>query len=124
MGCRRPIGRRRAVPMVVFVLMALVFAAVVAAAGVVLGTLALLVRAALWVVFFPIRLLFSLVAVPFVLGGLALVVLAILAVSLMGALFVGLGVLLAAGLSVAVPLALVFGACWLIARLIRRPAVI
>jgi hypothetical protein len=82
--------------MVVFVLMALVFAAVVAAAGVVLGTLALLVRAALWVVFFPIRLLFSLVAVPFVLGGLALVVLAILAVSLMGALFVGLGVLLAA----------------------------
>jgi hypothetical protein len=110
--------------MVVFVLMALVFAAVVAAAGVVLGTLALLVRAALWVVFFPIRLLFSLVAVPFVLGGLALVVLAILAVSLMGALFVGLGVLLAAGLSVAVPLALVFGACWLIARLIRRPAVI
>jgi hypothetical protein len=110
--------------MVVFVLMALVLAAVVAAAGVVLGTLALLVRAALWVLFFPIRLLFSLVAVPFVLGGLALVILAILAVSLMGALFVALGVLLAAGLSVVVPLALVFGACWLIARLIRRPALI
>jgi hypothetical protein len=110
--------------MVVFVLMALVFAAVVAAAGVVFGTLALLLRAALWVVFFPIRLLFSLVAVPFVLGGLALAVLAVVALSVVGALFVGLGVLLAAGLSVAVPLALVFGACWLIARLIRRPAVI
>jgi hypothetical protein len=109
--------------MVVFVLMALVFAAVVAAAGVVFGTLALLLRAALWVVFFPIRLLFSLVAVPFVLGGLALAVLAVVALSVVGALFVGLGVLLAAGLSVAVPLALVFGACWLIARLIRRPAV-
>jgi hypothetical protein len=107
--------------MVVFVLMALVFAAVVAAAGVVLGTLALLVRAALWVVFFPIRLLFSLVAVPFILGGLALAVVAVVGVSLLGALFVGLGVLLAAALSVAVPLALVFGACWLIARLIRGP---
>ena len=110
--------------MVVLVLMALVFAAIVAAGGVVLGTLALLLRAALWVVFFPIRLLFSLLAVPFVLGGLALVILAVVGVSLLGALFVGLGVLLAAALSVAVPLALVFGACWLVARLIRRPAVV
>jgi hypothetical protein len=110
--------------MVVFALMALVFAAVVAAAGVVLGTLALVLRAALWVVFFPIRLLFSLVAVPFVLGGLALMVLAVVGVSLLGALFVGLGVLLAAALSVAVPLALVFGACWLVARLLRRPALV
>jgi hypothetical protein len=109
---------------VVFALMALVFAAVVAAAGVVLGTLALVLRAALWVVFFPIRLLFSLVAVPFVLGGLALMVLAVVGVSLLGALFVGLGVLLAAALSVAVPLALVFGACWLVARLLRRPALV
>lgn len=110
--------------MVVLVLMALVFAAVVAAAGVVLGTLALVVRAALWVVFFPIRLLFSLVAVPFLLGGLALMIIGVVGVSLLGALFVGLGVLLAAGLSVALPLALVFGACWLVARLIRRPAVV
>jgi hypothetical protein len=110
--------------MVVLVLMALVFAAVVAAAGVVLGTLALVLRAALWVVFFPIRLLFSLVAVPFVLGGLALMVLAVVGVSLVGALFVGLGVLLAAGLSLVLPLALVFGVCWLIAHLIRRPAVV
>jgi hypothetical protein len=110
--------------MIVLVLMALVFAAIVAAGGVVLGTLALLVRAALWVVFFPIRLLFSLLAVPFVLGGLALMVLAVVGVSLLGALFVGLGVLLAAALSVAIPLALVFGACWLVARLLRRPAVV
>jgi len=110
--------------MIVLVLMALVFAAIVAAGGVVLGTLALLFRAALWIVFFPIRLLFSLLAVPFVLGGLALMVLAVVGVSLLGALFVGLGVLLAAALSVALPLALVFGACWLVARLIRRPAVV
>jgi hypothetical protein len=33
-------------------------------------------------------------------------------------------VLLAAALSVAVPLALVFGACWLVARLLRRPALV
>jgi hypothetical protein len=110
--------------MIVLVLMALVFAAIVAAGGVVLGTLALLVRAALWVVFFPIRLLFSLLALPFFLGGLALMVLAVVGVSLLGALFVGLGVLLAAVLSLAVPLALVFGACWLVARLMRRPAVV
>ena len=50
--------------MIVLVLMALVFAAIVAAAGLVLGTLALVVRTALWLVFFPIRLLFSLVAAP------------------------------------------------------------
>ena len=110
--------------MIVLVLMALVFAAIVAAGGVVLGTLALVLRAALWVVFFPIRLLFSLLAVPFVLGGLALMVLAVVGVSLLGALFVGLGVLLAAALSAVLPLALVFGACWLVARLIRRPAVV
>jgi hypothetical protein len=96
----------------------------VAAGGVVLGTLALLLRASLWVVFFPIRLLVSLLAVPFVLGGLALMVIAVVGVSLLGALFVGLGVLLAAVLSAALPLALVFGACWLVAKLIRRPAVV
>jgi len=110
--------------MIVLVLMALVFAAIVAAGGLVLGTLALLVRAAFWVVFFPIRLLFSLLAVPFVLGGLALMVLAVVGVSLLGALFVGLGVLLAAALSAVLPLVLVFGACWLVARLLRRPAVV
>jgi hypothetical protein len=110
--------------MIVLVLMALVFAAIVAAGGVVLGTLALLVRAALWVVFFPIRLLFSLLALPFILGGLAVMVLAVVGVSLLGALFMGLGVLLAAALSAAIPLLLVFGACWLVARLIRRPAVV
>jgi hypothetical protein len=110
--------------MVVLALMALVFAAVVAAAGVVLGTLALVLRAALWVVFFPIRLLFSLVAAPFVLAGVALMVLGVLGVALVGTLFVGLGVLLAAALSVALPLALVFGGCWLIARLVRRPAAV
>ena len=110
--------------MVLLVLMALVFAAVVAAAGVVLGTLALLFRAVLWVVFFPIRVLFSLVALPFLLGGLALMVLVVVGASLLGALFVGLGVLLAAALSLVVPLALVFGACWLVARLMRRPAVV
>jgi hypothetical protein len=110
--------------MIVLVLMALVFAAIVAAGGVVLGTLALLLRAAFWVVFFPIRLLVSLFAVPFVLGGLALIVVAVVGISLLGALFVGMGVLLAAVLSAALPLALVFGACWLVARLLRRPAVI
>ncbi len=110
--------------MILFVLTALVFAAVVAAAGVVLGTLALVVRAVLWVVFFPIRLLFSLVALPFLLGGLALFVLFVVGASLLGALFVGLGVLLAAALSAALPLALVFGAVWLVARLMRRPAVV
>jgi hypothetical protein len=110
--------------MIVLVLMALVFAAIVAAGGVVLGTLALLLRAALWVVFFPIRLLVSLLAVPFVLGGLALIVIAVVGMSLLGALFVGLGVLLAAVLSAVLPLALVFGACWLVAKLIRRPAVV
>jgi hypothetical protein len=110
--------------MVFFVFMAAVFAAVVAGAGVVLGTLALVLRAALWVAFFPIRLLFSLAVVPFLLGGLALLVLGVVGVSLVGALFVGLGVLVAAVFSLAAPLLLVFGACWLVARMMRRPAVV
>jgi hypothetical protein len=116
------IGRRRAQAMIIFVLLALVFAAVVAAAGVVIGTLALALRAVVWIVFFPIRLIFSFLALPILLGGLALMVVAVVGASILGALFVGLGVLLAAAFSVALPLGLVFGACWLIARLMRRPA--
>ena len=50
-------------------------------------------------------------------------VLAVVGVSLLGAVFVGLGVLVAASLSVVVPLALVFGACWLVAKLLRRPTI-
>jgi hypothetical protein len=108
--------------MIVLVFMALVVAAVVAGLGVVLGTAALLLRGLFFLILFPIRLVLSLVALPFILVGVALMIVAVVGASLVGALFVGLGVLLAAAMSVVVPLGLVFGACWLIARMIRRPA--
>lgn len=109
--------------MFLIALMALVFAAVIGAFGVVIGTAALLLRGIFWVVFFPIRLAFSLIALPFVLVALAIAAVAIVGVSLVGALFVGLGVLVAGALTFALPLALVFGACWLVARLLRGPVV-
>jgi hypothetical protein len=102
--------------MILFVMLGLMFAAVFAAAGVVVGTLALAFRAALWLVLFPFRVVFSLIALPLMLVG-------IVGAALVGALFVGLGVLVAAALSVALPLGLIFGACWLIARAMRGPAV-
>ena len=107
--------------MFLIALMALVFAAVVGAFGVVVGTVALLLRGVLWIVFFPIRLALSLIALPFVLVALAIAAIAVVGVSLLGAVFVGLGVLAAGALTLALPLALVFGVCWLIARLVRRP---
>jgi hypothetical protein len=110
--------------MIVLLFMALVVAAVVAGLGVVLGTAALLIRGLIFLILLPFRLVFSLIALPFLLGGLALLVVGVVGASLLGALFVGLGVLMAAALSVVVPLGLVFGACWLIARMIRRPAVL
>ena len=110
--------------MFLIALMALVFAAVVGAFGVLIGTVALLFRGLLWIVFFPVRLVLSLVALPFVLVALAIAAIAVVGASLLGAVFVGLGVLVAGAVTLALPLAVVFGVCWLIARLMRRPAVI
>lgn len=108
--------------MILFVLLALVLAAAVAGVGVVLGAAALLLRGLFWFILLPIRLVLSFVALPLVLGVLALAALSVIGVLIVGALFVSLGVLLGALVSAALPLALVFGACWLVARLVRRPA--
>lgn len=108
--------------MIVFVLLALVLAAAVAGVGVILGALALLVRGLFWFILFPIRLVLSFIALPLVLGVLVLAALSVIGVTILGALFVGLGLVLGALVSAALPLALVFGACWLVARLVRRPA--
>lgn len=110
--------------MVLFVLMALVFAAVIGAFGVVIGAVVLLLRGIFWLVFLPIRIALSLVALPFILVALAIAAVAVVGASLLGALFVGLGVLVAGAVTLAFPLALVFGTCWFIARLMRRPAVV
>ncbi len=107
--------------MIVLVAMALLAAAVFATLGIVVGAAALLVRGVLWLVFLPFRLLFSFVALPILLGGLALMILGVVGVSLLGALFVTVAALAAAALSLLAPVALVVGLIWLIAKAVRRP---
>jgi hypothetical protein len=105
--------------MIVLATMALL-AAIVAVIGIVIGSLALLIRGVLWLVLLPFRLLFGLAIVPFILGGIALTVLVVVGFAVFGALFVTAGVLLAAAISLLLPVALVAGVIWLIAKLAHR----
>jgi hypothetical protein len=105
--------------MIVLLALALLAAAVFATLGIVVGAAALLIRGIFWLVFLPFRLLFSFVALPVFLGGIALFVLGVVGFSVIGALLVTAAALAAAAISLLMPVALVAGVIWLIARALR-----